>query len=254
MDLHDPNNKCGRTQQLLWTRQWSTGNYRSVETSRVKIKINNNYDIHKTQLYILNKIILNLNTIQILAVTKYWCQQNIGAEYWRWQNTRVDRIYCRRQNTGVDKILASTKYWCRQNIGVVKILASTKCWQTQTQKDLLTVWLGRVHSCWLLPDLAEDLPRLTDGIDPFACSCQVSHFFWPLCFYGRTLSRTVPAYFTGHAATLFIYFYINLADIQNCIYTTRSAPLLLSSLLSARGAGRKPCRMYSLSPYSPQFQ
>jgi hypothetical protein len=29
---------------------------------------------------------------------------------------------------------------------------------------------------------------------------------------------------------------------------------LLSSLLSARYAGRKPCRMYSLSPYSPQFQ
>ncbi len=34
-----------------------------------------------------------------------------------------------------------------------------------------------------------------------------------------------------HAATLFIYFYINRADIQYFIYTTRRAPLLLSSLL-----------------------
>ncbi len=37
-----------------------------------------------------------------------------------------------------------------------------------------------------------------------------------------------------HAATIFIYFYINRADIQYFIYTTRRAPLLLSSLLSAR--------------------
>ncbi len=36
-------------------------------------------------------------------------------------------------------------------------------------------------------------------------------------------------------ATLFIYFYINRADIQYFIYTTRRVPLhLLSSLLSAR--------------------
>ncbi len=37
-----------------------------------------------------------------------------------------------------------------------------------------------------------------------------------------------------HAATLFIYFYINRSDLQYFINTTRRAPLLLSSLLSAR--------------------
>ncbi len=41
---------------------------------------------------------------------------------------------------GVDKILSSTKYRHRQNISVDKMLA-------QTQKNPITVWLGRVHSC-----------------------------------------------------------------------------------------------------------
>ncbi len=85
---------------------------------------------------------------------------------------------------------ALTKYWRRQNLGVDKKLA-------QTQKNPLTVWLSRVHSCWLLPDLDEDLLRLPDGDALFACSRQVWHCVWPPCFYGRTFSLTVPAYCIG---------------------------------------------------------
>jgi hypothetical protein len=76
---------------------------------------------------------------KILASTKYWHQQNTGVDYWR------------RQNIGIDKIRASTKYGRRQNVGVDKILAwinvGVNKKLAQTQKDPLTVWLGRVHSC-----------------------------------------------------------------------------------------------------------
>jgi hypothetical protein len=48
----------------------------------------------------------------------------------------------------------------QQNLGVDKKLA-------QMQKSPLTVWLGRVHSCWLLPDLAEDILRFPDGVALF---------------------------------------------------------------------------------------
>ena len=120
-----------------------------------------------------------------LASTKFSHQQNpcvdknlMSTKISRWQNSRAD------------KNLASTKILLRQKSHVDKMLA-------QTQKDPLTVWLGRVHSCWLLPDLAEDLLRLPDGVDPFACSRQVWRCLWPPCFYGQTLSRTVPSYCTG---------------------------------------------------------
>ncbi len=84
-----------------------------------------------------------------------------------------------RQNSRVNKIPVSTKSRCRQNLGIDKMLA-------QTQKNPLTVWLGRVHSCWLFPDLAEDLLRLLDGVDLFAC-CRHAWRLWLPCFYGRTL-------------------------------------------------------------------
>ncbi len=45
-------------------------------------------------------------------------------------------------------MLASTKYWRPQNVGVDKMLA-------QSHKDPFIVWLHRIHSCWLLPDIAE---------------------------------------------------------------------------------------------------
>ncbi len=109
--------------------------------------------------------------------------------------------YSCRQNTGVDKILASTKYSHRQNVGVAKIYALTKYSHQQNPrvdkilahawKHLLSVWPGRVHSSWLLPDLADVLLRIPEGVDPSTCSHQVCRCHWPPCFYGRTLSRTV---------------------------------------------------------------
>ncbi len=109
--------------------------------------------------------------------------------------------YSYRQNTGVDKILASTKYSLRQNVGVAKIRASTKYSHRQNPrvdkmlahawKLLLTVWPGRVHSSWLLPDLADVLLRIPEGVDPSTCSRQVCRCHWPPCFFGRTFSRTV---------------------------------------------------------------
>ncbi len=67
----------------------------------------------------------------------------------------------------------------------------------QAQKNLLIVWLVRVHSSWLLPDLVDDLLYLPDGVDSLPCSCQVWRCLWLPCFYGQTLSRTVPACCTG---------------------------------------------------------
>ncbi len=119
----------------------------------------------------------------------------------------VSTKYTHRQNVSVDKISASTKCWRRQHISVDKMLASTKSWRrqnvgadkkmAQTQKNPLTVWLGRIRSCWLLPGPAEDLLRLPDSVALFACSRQVRHCLQPPCFHGRTLSCTVLAYCTG---------------------------------------------------------
>ncbi len=111
------------------------------------------------------------------------------------------------QNIGAGKIPASTKYLCRQNMGVNKIWASTESWRQQKagadkkmkqmQENLLTVRLGRIRKCWLLPGPAEELLLLPDGVALFACSRQVRHCLQPPCFYGQTLSHTVPAYCTG---------------------------------------------------------
>jgi hypothetical protein len=61
-----------------------------------------------------------------------------------------------------------------------------------------TVRLGRIRSCWLLSGPAEDLLLLSDdGVALCSCSCQVRHSLPLPCFYGRTLSRTVPACCTG---------------------------------------------------------
>ncbi len=65
------------------------------------------------------------------------------------------------------------------------------------RKHLLTVWLSIVHSSWLPSDLADVLLRLLDGVDPCTCSRQVSSCLWPPCFYGWTLSPTVPACCSG---------------------------------------------------------
>ncbi len=114
-----------------------------------------------------------------------------STKYSRWQNVGVNKILastkcCRWQNTRVNKILTSTKFLHRQNTRVDKMLAHAR-------KHLLNVWPGRVHSSWLLPDLANVLLRLPKGVDPSTCSRQVCHCHWPPCFYGQTLSCTVPA-------------------------------------------------------------
>ncbi len=118
-----------------------------------------------------------------------------------WQKLLASTKFSRRQNSRVNKILASTKILRRQNSCIDKISHRQKSrvdkMLAQTQKNPLTVWLGRVHSSWLLPDLAEDLLHLPDGVDSSACSRQVWRCLWPPCFYRRTLSRTVWAYCTG---------------------------------------------------------
>ncbi len=63
--------------------------------------------------------------------------------------------YSRQQNSCVDKTLVSTKFSHQQN--------------AQVRKYLLTVWLSRVHSRGLLPDLADDLLCFPEGVDPSTC-------------------------------------------------------------------------------------
>jgi hypothetical protein len=105
----------------------------SGQNLRIKTKINNNYNTHKTQWLNYQIFFLNLNTIKnigggkILAPTKYTVDRN----YWRQQNIDVDKIspltkYPRWQNIGDVKILTSTKYQSWQNIDVYKILTLTK--------------------------------------------------------------------------------------------------------------------------------
>jgi hypothetical protein len=54
-------------------------------------------------------------------------------------------IFVSTEITGVDKILASTKYSHGQKVGVDKILASTKCWrQKNTHVDKILV----LTKCW----------------------------------------------------------------------------------------------------------
>jgi hypothetical protein len=94
----------------------------------------------------------------MLPLSKHCRRQNLAAD----RNIPTNRIYWRRQNVGVDKILVLTKCWHRQkysrqqNVGIGKIFASTKCWSQQNvgvnkmlaqMQDPLNVWLGRVHSC-----------------------------------------------------------------------------------------------------------
>ncbi len=116
---------------------------------------------------------------KLLASTKYWHQQNVGA----------------------DKILASTKYGHQRTPGIAKILVSTKSWGQQKDvadsKESSYCLAIRVHNCWLIPDLAEDLLCLPDGVALFACSGQVWCCLQTPCFHGRSLSRTEPAYCTS---------------------------------------------------------
>jgi hypothetical protein len=79
----------------------------------------------------------------------------------------------------------------------------------ETQKNFLTVRLGRIRSCWLLSGSAEDLLLLPDG-DVALCACrrQVRHCLPLPSFYGRTLSRTVPARHAENVQNFGAYQYI----------------------------------------------
>jgi hypothetical protein len=101
------------------------------ETSGRSLKgfrqINNNYDVQNTIINNYDNKTQSL-IIKITLNTKH--RKNIGA----------DRNYWRRQNSRIDKISAWTKSQGQQNLGVDKMLA-------QMQKNPLTVWLGIVHNC-----------------------------------------------------------------------------------------------------------
>ncbi len=59
----------------------------------------------------------------------------------------LKEIFVLTEITGVDKILASTKYSRGQNVGVDKILSSTKCWRRQnTHVDKIPLLFGLAES------------------------------------------------------------------------------------------------------------
>jgi hypothetical protein len=60
--------------------------------------------------------------------------------------------------------------------------------------DCHTVGLGRIHSSLILSGPADGLILLPDeGVKARTCRCQVRQSLPVPGFYGRTLSRTVPA-------------------------------------------------------------
>jgi len=164
---------------------------------------------------------------KIVASTKYWHQQNIGADKmlaptkcWcmhlltvmAWQSLQqLTSSRPRQQNIGPDKILALTKYWRRQNIGGDKMLVLTTCLHRQnfcidkmlaSPKYLRRENIGvdkmlahaRKHLFTIMP--WQRLQQLTSP-RPRWCSPTSPRMCWPPCFYGRTISCTVPAYSTS---------------------------------------------------------
>ncbi len=68
---------------------------------------------------------------------------------------------------------------------------STKCWRMRRSISLL-FWPDKVRSSSLLLDYTDVL--LLEDIVLSTCSYQVCCCRWPSCFYGWTLSPTLPAY------------------------------------------------------------
>ncbi len=91
------------------------------------------------------------------------------------------------------------------------ILALTKkLAELEKQAACLLFRLGGISNCWLLPGPADEHAILLVDVTNLACSLQVRNGLLVPSFYGRTLSRTVPAVCTGtpcqemaqiHAAT-----------------------------------------------------
>ncbi len=105
----------------------------------------------------------NIGVVKMLASTKYSC----------------------RQNSCTDRNLTSTKISHQQNVGVCA-KASPYCLARQSPQQLTS---PKPH--------INDLLYLLEGVEPSICSRQVCRCHWSPCFYQRTLSRTVPACYTG---------------------------------------------------------
>ncbi len=64
-------------------------------------------------------------------------------------------------------------------------------------KSLHPEKIRRISNCWLLPDPADEHVHFLVDVMNLACSLQMRRELWPPWFFGRTLSRTVPAVCTG---------------------------------------------------------
>ncbi len=69
--------------------------------------------------------------------------------------------------------------------------------ELEKQVARLLFRLGGISNCWLLPGPADEHIFLLFDMMNLACSLQVRRDQLLPCFYGRTLSRTVPAVCTG---------------------------------------------------------
>ncbi len=141
----------------------------------------------------MSVVVHNLYCVWVTIMGKLACRNLKGAtKYWRRQ-----KCLCQQ------KILTSTKCWGRQDIRIDRMLASTnfllrqKIWHRQkssidkmlahAQEHLLTVWRGRVHSSWLLPNLADDLLHLPEGdcaAHAIFC-CKVNRSLFGICCIWR---------------------------------------------------------------------
>ncbi len=112
----------------------------------------------------------------------------------------------------------------------------------------LLFWLGKVRSSWLLPDLA-DVLRLEDVVLS-SCSHQVWCCRWSPCFYGRTLSRTVPAHLYRPAMQKHHKYWHqqNIGARQDFTDFRQTSTSLLTGFLSKIGKSKK--RSPSLSNIS----
>ncbi len=91
------------------------------------------------------------------------------------------------------KILAGVEISAPGEIPVVM----EKPAELEKQAAGLLFRLGRISNCWLLPGPADEHVLFLVDVMNLACSLQVRNGLLVPSFYGRTLSRTVPAVCTG---------------------------------------------------------
>jgi hypothetical protein len=89
------------------------------------------------------------------------------------------------RNSAPGKILAS-----------IEMLAQQEKWAEPLVNALL-FRLSRICNCGLLSGPADEHNLLLVDVEPRTCSLQVRNELSRPCFYGRTLSRTIPAACTG---------------------------------------------------------